>query len=261
MLPNVTSGTESGPVLLFLHGFMGSSEDWTPIVSRLKDRYRCVRVDLPGHGAATGRTEDEYTMDGTCRAVIDTLDALGISRCTPVGYSMGGRTALYFGIHHPERCDRLLLESASPGLATAEARAARRAVDADRARRLERDGMEAFLGDWYQLPLFAPLQRHPDYVEAMLERRHRNEAHELARSLRGMGTGQQPSLWERLPALQVSTLALAGALDGKYVRIARQMAANAPRLRARIIEDAGHVIHAERPTQFIDAVEGFVPSA
>lgn len=259
MLHYTTSGPSDGPVLLFLHGFMGSVEDWSPSLRRLEDRYRCVAIDLPGHGDSVRCEKSVYTMGGACAAICDVLDALAVRRCTPVGYSMGGRTALYFGLHYPERCRRLVLESASPGLATPQEQADRRGVDEARAVRLETEGVPAFLEDWYRQPLFSSLLRDADYLKQMLDRRRRNEAGELARSLRGMGTGQQPSLWERLSALRVSTLAIAGALDGKYVALARRMAVRSPRIRTVIVDDAGHVVHAERPTRFIDALTAFVP--
>jgi 2-succinyl-6-hydroxy-2,4-cyclohexadiene-1-carboxylate synthase len=80
----------------------------------------------------------------------------------------------------------------------------------------------------------------------------------LARSLRGMGTGQQPSLWERLDRLDVSTLALAGALDGKFGEIAERMAVRSPRIRAALVPDAGHAIHVERPGVFVQHLKSFL---
>ena len=153
---------------------------------------------------------------------------------------MGGRLALYLALHHPAYWQRLVLESASPGLAEGAEQVARRCVDEARALRLETDDFDAFLADWYRQPLFATLARHPGLAEQTLLRRRQNQASELARSLRGMGTGQQPSLWERLESLPVSTLAVAGALDGKYVEIAERMALRTSNLRVAVIPDVGH---------------------
>ena len=36
--------------MLFLHGFLGTGEDWVPLMQALSLRYRCLAVDLPGHG-------------------------------------------------------------------------------------------------------------------------------------------------------------------------------------------------------------------
>ena len=41
------------PAIVFIHGMTFSRQTWDPIVDRLKDRFRCLAVDLPGHGAST----------------------------------------------------------------------------------------------------------------------------------------------------------------------------------------------------------------
>ncbi len=92
----------------------------------------------------------------------------------------------------------------------------------------------------------------------MVERRLTNDPRELARSLRGMGTGGQPSLWERLSELGVSTCAIAGARDPKYVEIARRMAALSPRMHAVVIPEAGHNVHAEQPHRFVTLLHAFL---
>ena len=81
---------------------------------------------------------------------------------------------------------------------------------------------------------------------------------ELARSLRGMGTGRQPSLWERLSELRVSTCAVAGALDRKYVGIAGRMARVSRYVHAAVVEEAGHNMHAEQPRRFVTLLHAFL---
>ena len=73
-----------------------------------------------------------------------------------------------------------------------------------------------------------------------------------------MGTGQQPSLWERLAALQVPTLAVAGALDPKYVALAHEMEAASSRVEVAIVPEAGHTVHAEQPAAFLDRLTRFL---
>lgn len=258
MLAHTLFGPTGQPVVAFLHGFMGSGEDWREITGALKRDFRCIAVDLPGHGASTELPEAAYTMEGAAKALLTTLDSLDVGRCALVGYSMGGRLALYVALHHPERCRRLVLESASPGLEAAAAREARRGVDEARALRLETGDFDAFLEDWYRQPLFASLERHPGLVERTVQARRRNRAGELARSLRRMGTGRQPSLWERLEGLPVSTLAVAGALDGKYVEIAEHMAVRTSNVRVAVLPDVGHNVHLERPGAYVDLLRDFL---
>jgi 2-succinyl-6-hydroxy-2,4-cyclohexadiene-1-carboxylate synthase len=177
------------------------------------------------------------------------LDEVGIHRCSLVGYSMGGRVALYFALFHPERVRRLVLESASPGLPTEAERAERREVDEQRARRIE-DDLETFLEDWYRKSLFASLSRH-GLVEEMVRRRVANNADEVAQALRGLSPGEQPSLWNRLPELDVPTLVLTGALDDKYCAITERTAKHIPKARRVVVPGAGHNVHAERPQAYL----------
>lgn len=256
MLHYTMAGRPEAPPVLLLHGFMGQGEDWTPVIEALEDEAYCVAVDLPGHGNSVQQPERGYTIDAAARQVAAVMAAEALQDCTVVGYSMGGRTALYLALHHPARCARLLLESASPGLAPAAARAARRRVDRMRAAQIM-DDFEAFLEDWYRMPLFDSL-RHHGLVDAMVQRRAHNRPAELAKSLRGMGTGAQPSLWERIATLRIPTLALTGARDDKYVRLTQQMAARAPQLRTAIVPGAGHNVHAECPDAFINRLRCFV---
>jgi 2-succinyl-6-hydroxy-2,4-cyclohexadiene-1-carboxylate synthase len=79
------SGDARRPTVLFLHGFMGSSEDWRETAAALDGRYRCLAVDLPGHGASLGLTPQVYTIEGATRTLLDLLDKLEIERPAAIG--------------------------------------------------------------------------------------------------------------------------------------------------------------------------------
>jgi 2-succinyl-6-hydroxy-2,4-cyclohexadiene-1-carboxylate synthase len=254
-LPFTRTGPDDAPAVLLLHGFMGERSDWDEVVSRLAGPFRCIAVDLPGHGEALGLPDAAYTIGGTTDALLATLDALGVERPRLVGYSMGGRLGLYFALRFPGRCARLVLESASPGLKTSSERAERRALDAERAAEIERD-FAAFLDRWYRLPLFASLKERPELRATMIAKRRRNRPEELARSLRGLGTGEQPSLWGDLAGLAVPTLAVAGGRDRKFVDLAFEMAVIGPPLMPLVVP-AGHTVHAEQPDLFATLARDF----
>jgi 2-succinyl-6-hydroxy-2,4-cyclohexadiene-1-carboxylate synthase len=253
-----TSGDRPSPTFLFLHGFMGSSADWREVMVAMGDRAHCIAVDLPGHGASLGLPPDTYTIEGATRAVIRTLDDLQIFRPLVVGYSMGGRLALYLALRYPSRCAGLILESASSGLESAGERAARRAADESKAQSLEAGDFEAFLRDWYRQPLFASLARDENLLRLTIETRRRNDPGELARCLRGMGTGSQPSLWGELEDLAVPALAVAGELDEKYSGISSRMAGLNPRIESAVVPGTGHTVHAETPVGYASLLGRFV---
>jgi 2-succinyl-6-hydroxy-2,4-cyclohexadiene-1-carboxylate synthase len=252
------SGDRLSPAILFLHGFMGSSADWREAMAALGDRTFRSAVDLPGHGASLGMPQETYTIEGATRAVIRTLDGLEVVRPVVAGYSMGGRLALYLALRYPERCAGLFLESASPGLESSSERAARRAADESKAKRLESGDLEAFLRDWHLQPLFASLARDEQLLRRTVQARLRNDPGELARSLRSIGAGSQPSLWGELEGLGVPVLAVAGGLDEKYVHVLSRMASINPQLEPAVIPGAGHNVHDEAPAEYVALLGGFV---
>lgn len=244
--------------MLFLHGFMGGAKDWRDVSTGLDERFLGIAPDLPGHGASLGMPPDRYTMEGAARSVLDVLDEIGVDRATVIGYSMGGRLALYLALRHPDRCAGLFLESASPGLENAGDRAERRRADEGKAKRLESGDFREFLRDWYRQPLFAPLARDEDLLRRTIEDKLRNDPAELARSLRGMGTGSQGSIWGELPKLRVPALAAAGELDEKFVGISHRMASLCPPMRLALVPGAGHNAHDEAPGEYIALLRGFL---
>lgn len=255
-LHTTITGPPDAPAVLLLHGFLGAASDWDETAAALADDFRCIAVDLPGHGESVALGDEAYTFEGTLAAIADTLDGLGVARCRVVGYSMGARLALGFALRAPERVARLVLESGSPGLKTDEERAARRALDEQRAEWIERD-LDGFLDRWYRMDLFASLKHHSDLRAALVAKRRRNIPAEAARSLRGAGTGRQPSLWADLERLAAPTLAVAGGRDRKYTDLAFEMAVAGPPVMP-VVVPAGHIVHAERPDLFTALIRDFL---
>ena len=178
-------------------------------------------------------------MDAAAQRVLGAFDG----PADVVGYSMGGRLAVHLAVRHPERVRRLVVVSGSPGLRTARERAERRALDADRAAEIAADFSD-FLDRWTRMPLFAHL---PDALRQRLEaERAAQDPAELGRSLVGMGTGAQPSHWGALGGISGPALAVAGALDPKFVGVARQMAQAGP-VGVAVVPGAGHHLPAEAP--------------
>ncbi len=258
LLSHSLYGNPLNPAILMLHGFLGCGKDWENTAKALTDAFSVLTVDLPGHGRSVAGIEDDiYTMPGCAGAVLEVLDHCGVDRCRLIGYSMGGRLALYLASQHPDRFVRAIIESASPGLKTDEERRARRQSDQALAERLLSQDFGEFLSEWYSQPLFEPLSRC-DGFQDRLRQRQANDPQGLARSLRWMGTGAQPSLWEDLARLQIPVLFLAGGLDGKFRNLAEAMAARCPASRMHIVEGVGHTIHVEAPARYLGIVRQFL---
>ncbi len=252
-------GPTDGPRILFLHGFLGRGDDWNEVVAALEPRFRCLTLDLPGHGGTVveGGLE-EYGMESSARAVADLLERLNYAPCLLVGYSMGGRLALYLAAEYPDLFHRVLVESATPGLESEEERASRRAHDEALAQALENGTLEEFLQRWFDQPLFESLHNDPARFEELLRRRLENNPEELAKSLRAMGTGVQPPLWDRLPHIRVPIIAIAGRFDAKYCAIAQRMQMRCPACRVHILSGCGHNVHFENPAGYTRALRALL---
>ena len=252
-----------GPALLLLHGFTGSLVSWAQLVSCFSLHFTTVSVDLPGHGLSSAPTSPaRHAHEQVTSDLASLMAQLGLHRFHLLGYSMGGRLALALALSQPQRLRTLVLESASPGLADAGERAARRLQDESLARHIELEGVRNFVAYWEQLPMFASQRQLTAEIRRKVrEQRLKNSARGLAGSLRGAGTGAQASYWSQLPQLRIPTLLLTGALDTKFCAVAARMAAANPGFRTQQIVDAGHCIHLEQPQHYQCAVLGFLNAA
>jgi len=251
---------KSDPALVMLHGFTGSAAGWGRQLDTLAAYgLRVIALDLLGHGRSDAPDDPQcYTIEHCQQDILAALQELGVSKGQAIlfGYSMGGRIALYAAFSGFFRV--LILESASPGLEDPTEREQRRNSDEALAASIEREGVQAFIGRWEKLPLFASQKTLPlECRETLRRQRLQNRATGLAQSLRGVGLGVQPSLYARLPTLQIPVLLIAGELDTKFTAIARHMAQALPQAQVRIIPGAGHTVHLEQPEEFVSLVGDF----
>jgi pimeloyl-ACP methyl ester carboxylesterase len=86
------------PAIVFIHGMTFSKETWEPILSRLQDQFRCLAVDLPGHGESTGSGADPHEVVGRIHA---TVLANHVDRPVVVGHSAGALHATGYAATHP----------------------------------------------------------------------------------------------------------------------------------------------------------------
>jgi len=146
----------NGAPLLLLHGFTGSKATWKPFIPLWSQRYRTIAVDIIGHGESDSPDQiTHYTMEAFACTLEILLQNLGIQKTNILGYSMGGRIALYLTVKRPELIRAVLLESASPGLETKEERLNRIQQDEALADFITENGLIAFVNRWESLPLFA----------------------------------------------------------------------------------------------------------
>ncbi len=243
---SATSETSTTDRLVFLHGFTQTHHHWHRgahlIADRLPTSPTLAFVDLPGHGLSG---DDRLGIDMSGPPLV-ALAGAG----TYIGYSMGGRFALTAASAGRGIVERLVLIGATPGLREPVERSQRRLLDHERAERLERVGVDAFLDEWLAAPLFDTLPAD----ERDLDHRRRNSVAGLASSLRRCGTGNQTPLWEQLGQISIPVLVIAGDHDLKFTEIGREIAATLPNAVFAPIAAAGHAVHIEQPDATADVI-------
>jgi 2-succinyl-6-hydroxy-2,4-cyclohexadiene-1-carboxylate synthase len=242
----------NGPPLLLIHGFTGRGSDWAPFLPVLRHSATTIAIDLLGHGGSDSPADPaRHAVERQAADVAAILHQVGMEPADLVGYSLGARVALRMAVASPQAVVRLVLESPSAGIVAGANRAARRVADEELARLLDRDGLEAFVDRWENLPVFGSERALAPAVRARLHAaRLRNRPDGLAASLRGAGQGSMEPLHDRLAGVTAPTLVVAGALDEAGTDRARAIAAEIPGARLEIMEGIGHAPHREAPRRF-----------
>jgi 2-succinyl-6-hydroxy-2,4-cyclohexadiene-1-carboxylate synthase len=230
----------AGDKLILLHGFTQTLRSWDTVAADLRQDFRVLTVDAPGHGLS-----DQVRVDLPTAAL---LYAATLGRGTYIGYSMGARLALHVALEQPFVVERLVLLGGTAGLESDDERNARRVADEALADTIEQDGVAAFLDRWLAQPMF-------DNVPNDRSDRLRNSASGLATSLRLTGTGSQDNLWGRLGELRMPVLVIAGEHDAKFTDIGHRMVESIGRNTSfATVPNAGHAAHLEQPSSFVAAV-------
>ena len=244
--------------MLFLHGFLGMAEDWQPVIEKMSDDFYCLAVDLPGHGeTVTHGALDDYTMTSVAVTIYAFLNQLNVRNISLVGYSMGGRLALYLAVSYPAKWRRVVLESVSPGLHTEKERQQRLQKDIKLAKKMESTNFDQFLREWYQQPLFQSILKHKDFHKLLI-RRLENQPEKVALALQGMSLGNQPSFWAPARNLDIPLLLIAGEYDRKFRNILGEFDQYCAHSQYLVIKQAGHNTHFEQPLAFYRQIDKFL---
>ncbi len=218
MLAKLTRGCSSNPPLVFLHGFLGSKEDWNAFFPSFEESYYCIAFDLPGHGQSP-YCEDILTQ---MRVEIQKLKEIPIF----IGYSMGGRIALIL----KDLAKKLIILSGHPGLKEEPEKIERKISDEKWSQSLRSLPFPVFLSQWYAQPVF-----HRQH------KRCSQNPEDLARVLLQLSLSDQ----QYNDTFPCPTLFLYGEYDLKY----RELYRNLPKA-AKVceIKDSSHAVHLDNAT-------------
>ncbi|MCU6665222.1 2-succinyl-6-hydroxy-2,4-cyclohexadiene-1-carboxylate synthase [Silvania hatchlandensis] len=231
------AGSAEQPWLVFLHGFSGDRREWQQVGEGF-DAWPRLYLDLPGHGDSAHIAVNDFPA--VSALLNTTLVSYNILKYWLVGYSLGGRIALYHACQRPNGLQGLIVEGAHPGLGDEQQRASRRASDTRWAARFRHEPLEAVFADWYQQPVFAHLT--DEQRQLLIALRSRNNGATLAAMLQATSLAAQPDLRPALAACAAPFYFIYGERDDKFRRIASELAAI-----CHEIPYAGHNAHRENP--------------
>lgn len=238
-----------GHPLVLVHGYLGGSAQWAAAVEPLRDVFDVIAVDLAGYGQACGRAAPD-TMAEHARAVLATLDDLGVDRCHLLGHSMGGMVAQEIVHRAPGRITRLVLYGTGP-LGSIPGRFETMARSRER---LAEDGVQA------------TAQR---ICATWLLQREASPAYPALAELAAQASAQaaEAGLWamerwdgrSRLGAIVAPTLVLWGEHDRSYGWTqVEQLWRGIPGASLAVLPACAHALHLERPTLFHTLVREFL---
>lgn len=251
---------KSSTIILFLHGFTGSSADWDSVLPQIDKRYNKVTVDLLGHGKSDFPNDPSlYAWELQVEQLNKIINHFTDEKVILAGYSMGGRLSLCYSYTYPERVLGLILESTSPGFRDKKQREKRIEDDEELADYILSHSMNEFVDMWMNKEIFATQLRFSDTKRDEIKKRKlRNNKIGLSNSLRGFSTGKMPDLYTDLSKLTAKTLLLTGELDTKFTAINKNIVKKFPSAKHGIIKNAGHTVHMEEPEKFRNAVNKFL---
>ncbi|MDR9826182.1 2-succinyl-6-hydroxy-2,4-cyclohexadiene-1-carboxylate synthase [Vibrio sp. FNV 38] len=245
----------NAPLLVFLHGFLGSTEDWSASLPWLANFPR-LTIDLPGFGLSSGIHCQDFSE---CLSMVNACIASQLApnqQIVLMGYSMGGRMIMR-GLATGDFDDLPLLgaviEGGHYGLQDQTQKEARLANDEKWAARFEQEPIEQVLFDWYQQSVFSSLNH--DQRQKLVAIRSANLGSRMATMLRMTSLAHQGYLLPALHQQSVPIRYLIGERDIKF----RQLAAKSS-FPVTLISGAGHNVHHECPQDFAQALTAVVES-
>ena len=106
-------GPEQAPVVVLTHGATLDHRMFDPQMTSLREKYRVIRWDLPGHGCSRPFPA-HFTLSSAVQDLVAILAHENIEQVTLIGQSMGGDLCQEFLFRHPERVSRIVLIGCAP---------------------------------------------------------------------------------------------------------------------------------------------------
>ena len=254
-------GTAGKPPMVCLHGHTGHLGIWDEFAESMAAHYHVFTLDQRGHGGSQWATGD-YERDRYVEDMAAFVDALGLSRFTLVGLSMGGWNAFLYAPQHPERVERLIVVDIAPE----PSEAARQQWGTRPPTPLEFDGLEDAVAWGRDANPGATEERHRKNVTDKVRRREDGKwvwRADPALFTTPLRDGRDPELidryWRSLESISCPILEVRGSLS---VLVSDEILERMQKANLHFswvdVEGAGHEVPVDKPREFISATRVFL---
>jgi pimeloyl-ACP methyl ester carboxylesterase len=249
----------NGETIVFLHGGALTAHSWDLVCLGMRDRWRCLALDLRGHGDSGWA--DEYRVETAVEDIGALVAHHGAQRIHLVGNSLGGLVAAHYAASHPHTVASLTLVDVGPNVDFAATQSIRDYIE-------QTDGLENFAA-----AVEAGMTVNPRIDREALEYRLRHSMREGAdrrvywkQDRRRMSDYDYfltkiAEIAQLAPAIKAHVLVARGARSRVFSDAsARACAESFARGRWVRIEDSGHNIHEANPLAFVVTLRDFLTS-
>jgi non-heme chloroperoxidase len=242
------SGAGQKEAVIFLHGYADSWRSYERILRLFPSKYRCLAMDLRGHGESS-KPDCCYKMMDFADDIRLFQDAVGITKSTLIGHSMGSFIAQIFAADYPERVEKLILISSS-------SRAKENSIlieIQDDIMSLQDPVAESFIEDFQTPSLPVP----DEFMQSIIAESKKIPARIWKTVFRELLSADNSSLLSRIGA---KTLILWGCKDVIFKKEDQDIISSKIKNSEFIAYEAGHALHWELPERVVRDIAQFLES-
>ena len=250
-----------GTPILFIHEFGGNYDSWQPQVHYFSRRYRCLTYAARGYPPSDIPSQPEaYSQQRAVRDALAVLDGLGIDKAHIVGLSMGGFSALHFGLMAPERALSLTIAGAGYGCEP-EHEDYFRNVSLQVAENFARQGAHEF-SRVYSMGASRVqfLNKDPAGWQRFAQRLAEHDSLGASLTMRWV-QAMRPSFWqleEQIKSMSVPSLIMVGDEDDHCLQPGLYLKKHLPSAGLAVFPKTGHTLNLEEPQLFNSLLAEFL---
>ena len=249
------------PVALLVHGLRGHAHSWDDVSAALCEDFHVLALDQRGRGDSDWAKDGDYNTNAYVADLASFCEALGLDRFILVGHSMGGRNSMAFGGKYPEKLEKLVIVDVGPAL---DSRGSSRISEEIRNVPEEFDSFEDVFNYQNAQNRFASeevMRRRVFYSTRELPNGKIGWKYDILIREQRRNNTVPPSedLWPSLTNITCPTLIVRGVhTDILASDVAERMLETLPDSRMVEIEQAGHMVFEDNPSDFIAAIKEFL---